>query len=185
MRKSFFLLLAVTFMLTTTSLTANDESKAEVFAGYSFVHASSGTDLPGLSDFNLHGWDASFSGFFHRNLGVTADFVGGYGSPEILSGVSINTKMSTFMAGPVLRFPNPTKLTPFVHGLAGGAHISGEAQGVSASDTASVWAVGGGLDVHFHKLFHLRLVQADFVQTRFFDETQNHAHISTGLVLTF
>src|SRR5437588_103212 len=47
--------------------------KAEIFGGYQYFHANSG--ISGLSGFNLNGWNASASGFFSRNLGVTADFL--------------------------------------------------------------------------------------------------------------
>jgi opacity protein-like surface antigen len=184
MRRPFLILLILAFALTTTAFASDDESKAEVFGGYSFLRAGSGTDLPGLSTFNLHGWNASLSGFVHRNLGLTADFRGGYGSPEVLGLVSIKTRVHTFMGGPVLRVPT-SKVTPFVHALFGGAHLSGEALGLSASDTAFAWATGGGVDVHLHRFFHIRVLQADFVQTRFSETSQNHAQISSGLVLTF
>ena len=117
--------------------------RAEVFGGFQYFRE--GTGVGSVSDFNLNGWDASLSGYFNKYLGVTADFSGAYGSPEIL-GIPVHTKLHTFMFGPVLRLPNPTRLTPFFHALGGGARNSGSAVGLNLSETDAAWAVGGGVD---------------------------------------
>src|SRR5205807_1338223 len=90
--------------------------KAEIFGGYQYFHANSG--ISGLSGFNLNGWNASASGFFSRNLGVTADFSGSYGTPSVL-GVGVKTNFYTFLFGPTVRVPNSSRLTPFAHVLFG------------------------------------------------------------------
>ena len=86
--------------------------KAEIFGGYQYFHANSG--ISGLSGFNLNGWNASASGFFSRNLGVTADFSGSYGTPNVL-GLGVKTNFYTFLFGPTVRVPNSSRLTPFAH----------------------------------------------------------------------
>src|SRR5262252_4393810 len=85
--------------------------KVEIFGGYQFFHADTG--VPGLSGFNLNGWNASASGFFSRNLGLTADFSGSYGTPSAL-GVGVKTNFYSYLFGPTFRFPNSSQLTPFV-----------------------------------------------------------------------
>ena len=56
--------------------------------------------------------------------------------------------------------------------------------GYSASDTAFATALGGGLDYHLVPLVSWRL-QGDYLQTRFFGNTQNNGRFSTGIVLNF
>jgi opacity protein-like surface antigen len=163
---------------------AQDAPRAEVFGGFQYFRANTGTDVANLDHFNLNGWDASLSGYFNRYLGVTADFSGAYGSPELL-GVPIHTKFHTFMFGPVLRLPNPTHFTPFVHALGGAAHTSADAQGVSSTDTSAAWAVGGGLDLNIAPLLSVRLAQVDYLQTRSGGDSQNNFRYSAGIVLRF
>lgn len=150
--------------------------KAEIFGGYQFVHASTG--VSGISGFNLNGWNTSASGFFTRNLGVTADFSGSYGTP---SSLGVKTNLYTFLFGPTVRFPNSSRVTPFVHGLFGAGRISAS----SFSDTGFTWAAGGGLDANLSRNFSIRAAQLDFVQSRIGGSTQNNFRLSTGIVLRF
>lgn len=153
--------------------------KAEVFGGYQYMRASFG--VPGLdNNFNLNGWNASASGFFNDYVGVTADFSGAYGSP-----FSVNTKVHTFMFGPTIRLHNPSPLVPFGHALFGGSRGSLSAFGVSDSETKFAWAVGGGLDLKFAPALSFRVAQVDYLQSRFFDLTQNNFRYSAGIVLRF
>ena len=156
--------------------------KAEIFGGYQFFHANSG--VSGVSGFNLNGWNTSASGFFTRNLGVTADFSGSYGTPSI-AGVGIKTNFYSFLFGPTVRFPNSSRLTPFFHGLFGVGRISGSALGVSGSDSAFAWAAGGGIDANLSRNFSIRAAQFDFLQSRVLNGTQNNFRLSTGIVLRF
>lgn len=163
---------------------AADAPKVEVFGGFQYFRANSDINASGIDNFNLNGWNASLSGYFNRFLGVTGDFSGAYGSPEFM-GVPIHTKLHTFMFGPVLRLPNPTHLTPFVHALGGAVHTSASAQGSSASETDAAWAVGGGLDLDLAPLLGVRLGQFDYLQTRIGDTNQNNFRFSAGIVLKF
>src|SRR5262249_48253248 len=144
---------------------AQDAPRAEVFGGFQYFRADTGTNVANLDNFNLNGWNASLSGYFNRYMGITADFGGVYGSPQFL-GVPTHTKVRTFMFGPVVRLANPSPFTPFVHALGGAVHTSADAAGVSDSDTSAAWAVGGGLDLKIAPLFSVRLAQVDYLQTR-------------------
>jgi opacity protein-like surface antigen len=163
---------------------AADAPRAEVFGGFQYFRANSGLDVTGIDHFNLNGWNASLSGYFNRYLGITADFGGVYGSPEVL-GVPIHTKVHTFMFGPVLRLPNPTHLTPFVHALGGGVHTSADASGSSGSETDAAWAVGGGVDLDMARVLAIRLAQVDYLQTRIGSTSQNNFRYSAGIVIKF
>jgi opacity protein-like surface antigen len=174
---------------------AQDAPRVEVFGGFQYFRANSGIDVQSCSvpvapagscfdNFSLNGWNDSLSGYFNRYVGVTADFSGAYGSPEFL-GIPIHTKLYTFMFGPVLRLPNPTHITPFVHLLGGGAHVSADAAGVSDSSTDAAWAVGGGVDLNIAPVISVRLGQVDFLQTRTGGDSQNNFRYSAGIVLRF
>lgn len=166
MRK-FILLLA---LLAILPCTARAQS-LQLFGGYSYLRlnpAGSG------SNFNLSGWEASGT-LKNRWLGFTADFSGNYGTA-----FGSSTSLQTFLFGPQLSLPLPV-FSPFVHALVGGAR---ETVGGS-SDTAFATAVGGGLDTHIAPFLSYRLIQVDYLVTRFGGNSQNQLRISTGLVLHF
>jgi opacity protein-like surface antigen len=160
--------------------------KAEVFGGYQYVHASSGNS--GLGSFNLNGWNIAGTAFFHRYLGLTADFSGTYGTPNF-QGVGVSTHLYTYMFGPELRAANGSKIVPFAHVLFGGAHISGSVSSggvsVSTSDSGFAWAAGGGLDYKALPHIALRVGQFDFLQTHISSNTQNNFRYSGGIVIRF
>jgi hypothetical protein len=71
---------------------------------------------------------------------------------------------------------------PFVHALFGGASISGG----GVNENAFAMLVGGGLDLGFRKGIGFRLVQADWLMTKFNNQTQNsQGRVSAGIVLKF
>ena len=174
----------VLLALFSCPVLAVDAPRAEVFGGFQYFRANSGLDVSGIDNFNLNGWDASLTGYFNRFMGVTADFSGAYGSPEVL-GVPIHTKLHTFMFGPVIRLPNPTHIVPFMHALGGGAHLSADAVGTSGAETDAAWAVGGGLDLDMGRLFSIRPAQVDYLQTRSGGTNQNNFRYSAGIVIKF
>jgi len=184
-------LIATIFVLAFSFIAAAQSTpKAEVFGGYQYTNA----DLALPDRASLNGWNAQLSGYFNRNLGITADFSGIYGSPDSGFGPfvgSVDTTAYSYMFGPVLRAPMG-KATPYVHALFGATHI--EADNVTLgnfTDTAFSYALGGGFDLNFHRRLALRLAQVDFYATRFgtgingATETQNHVRVSTGLVFKF
>lgn len=173
------------FLLASSCFTlAQDAPRAEVFGGYQYFHASTGLDVPGLDSFNLNGWNAALNGYFSKYLGVSADFSGAYGTPSV-AGVGVSTRLHTFLFGPVVRVPNSTHITPFLHALFGGGHISASVLGFSSSETDFTWAAGGGLDFSVSPRFAIRPVQADFLQTRVGGQGQNNFRYSAGVVFKF
>jgi len=141
--------------------------RVEIFGGAQFEHVQ--------SSYNAVGWNASLTGNFKHVLGITGDFGGVYKSNTFSSSVH------TYTVGPVLTARLPV-IQPFVHALFGGATIS--AGGVST--TAFAMLVGGGLDVGLRKGIGLRLVQADWLMTKFGNETQDRqGRVSAGIVVKF
>lgn len=182
LRTSIYLVLVV--LMGGLLVSAQEAPRAEVFGGYQYLHASTGLGISGIDTFSLNGWNASVSGYFTKYLGATADFSGAYGTPSVL-GVGIDTKFHTFMFGPVVRYPNKSKLTPFGHALFGGGHVSFGVLGVSGSETDFTWAAGGGLDADLTSHFAVRLAQADFLQSRVGGDHQNNFRYSAGVVIKF
>lgn len=141
--------------------------RVEIFGGAQFEHLQ--------SSYNAVGWNASLTGNFKHVLGITGDFSGVYNSHRSSSSVY------TYAVGPVLTARLPV-VQPFVHALFGGATASG----ASVTESGLAILVGGGLDLGFRKGLGFRLVQADWLMTRFGDQTQNkQGRVSTGIVIKF
>ena len=141
--------------------------KVEIFGGAQYEHLQ--------SSYNAVGWNASLTGNFKHVLGITADFSGVYNSRRTSSSVY------TYTFGPVLTARLPV-FQPFVHALFGGATTSAAGE----SDNAFAMLIGGGLDIGLRKGIGLRLVQADWLFTKFGDQTQNRqGRVSAGIVIKF
>ena len=151
-----------------TSFTAQAQDKVELFGGYSYEHYN------GSPSGNLNGWEFSGQYKFARWLGGVADVDAHYGSPS-----GVNTKAVHLLVGPQISFP--ARVSPFFHVLIGGAHI----RGVGGTSTSIGTAVGGGIDSRIAPFLSWRVIQFDYLGTRFFHVTQNDARISTGLVVRF
>lgn len=190
--------------LLAAPVMAQDAPKAEVFGGYSYLRLNSDTPATvSLSGINLNGWNASVTGNFNKWLGVTGDFSGHYGSPSIF-GVEVKTKTHLFLFGPRVSYRKSDRVTPFAQALFGGARLNGSTSLLSDSQTAFAMALGGGVDVKASKSVAIRLVQADYVLTRFKEAsiacfanpllppcpvpgraTQNNVRLSFGVVFRF
>ena len=167
--------------------------KAEAFLGYSYLRANPGSPVGGI---NLNGGSGSIAFNANNWFGIVGDF-GGYklshltvaGSPS----VSADGTLFSYLFGPRLSYRRHDRLTPFVQALFGGAHQGDVTAGgvrVASSQNAFAMAAGGGLDLKVRRSVAIRLVQAEYLLTRFKDPasttgargTQNNARISTGIV---
>jgi outer membrane protein OmpA-like peptidoglycan-associated protein len=159
---------------------------------------------------DLQGGDANIAFNLNRYFGLVADFAGyhadsltfnGAGTPRSSRTVDADGKVFTYMAGPRLSFRQP-RFTFFGQALIGGASanevtISG-CKGSPfctplASQNVFALALGGGLDVKIHRHIALRLIQAEYLMTRFKDPsspagtsgTRNNLRLSAGIVFLF
>lgn len=179
-----------------------DTPKAELFLGYSYLRA-----VPTLAEGNrlvwLNGGSASIAFNLNRYLGIVGDF-GGFRDSELLlsgtGGASSSTPNSsgsvfTYLIGPRLSFRNHSRITPFAQALFGAAHasevnLSNCTTGCTflPSESSFAMTAGGGLDVRVHRNFAIRIVQAEYLMTRFVDRTtamnvtQNDVRLSAGIV---
>lgn len=159
--------LAQAILLTGALCGTAFAQRVELYGGAQYEHLESA--------YNAVGWNASLTGNFKHVLGITGDFSGVYKSHNTSSSVY------TYTVGPVLQARLPV-VQPFVHALFGGASISGS--GVSENSFAMF--LGGGLDLGFRRGIAFRLFQADWLMTKFNDQTQNkQGRVSAGLVIKF
>ncbi len=162
LRRTVFRSTLVFLTLGVFSLPAAAQG-VEIFGGYQFTHLDPG--------FNANGWNASLTGNFKHLFGITADFSGTYKN---------GAHIYTYTFGPVLSARLPV-VQPFVHALFGGMTITD-----GSSNTGFAMQVGGGLDMGLRKGIGIRLIQVDWMSTRFSGYTDNkNARISTGIVLKF
>jgi len=159
------------FLLGNRGL-AQQVSRAEVFGGYSYfrINPASGEGA------NFNGWNAAFQGNVNSYFSLVADFSGAYQNDE----ASVN--IHSFLGGPRIT-KRLGKTSPFAHALFGAARAEASAFGVGVSETKFAMALGGGVDLEVTKRTSVRLVQADYVMTRFADQTQNNIRLSFGIVL--
>lgn len=204
MAKRLVCLLAL-ILLASGTLLAQDVPKSDLYLGYSFARVSPQTS--GVGAIDLHGGSFSVSWNARRHFGLVADFGGYHGSkafPAILAAggnqvaaAALTNKLEgtiyTYMFGPRFTYrnsENSQRATPFVQVLFGGARASADILGTSASQNSFAMSAGGGFDVRLVDRVSWRLVQAEYLLTRF-DETgtgrlsQNNLRLSTGIVFHF
>lgn len=165
--------LTVSFLfIVSLSASAQEAPKVEVFGGYSNAMG------------DLHGWNASVAGNLNRWVGLVADFSGYYSTLDE-GGETEKIRTHTFFFGPQISLRRG-RVVPFTHALLGGARIKSEASGLGRTfiftDSAFGLAFGGGLDVSLNDRVAIRAFQADYLRTRFFDQTQHTGRLSFGLV---
>jgi hypothetical protein len=166
------------------------QDRVEAFAGYSFervpVQIVGGGVIftTGTSNTNLNGWEGTLVYKPAKWIGLAADFGGHYGS---LSRATVH--QHTYLFGPQLSFPG--RVSPFVHVLVGGAHQSATggifptgAFPVTTGDSFAS-AMGGGIDIKALPFVAIRVIQVDYVLTRFNGQTQNQPRVSAGVVFHF
>ncbi len=156
--------------------------------------------------FSLNGGAASVTYYLNRWFGLTFDFSGAHTSkcvdgPFCGGGpckTSYNTILTTYMGGARFRWMNSSRVTPFFDVLAGGVHgtdfynYSGGTTTVSdVSSNAFGMLAGGGFDVKFTPRFSWRVIETDYLMTRFnqpsgaASNTQNNIRVSSGLLFTW
>jgi len=165
--------------------------KVELFVGYSYIRFNVKT-LIDKENFDLHGGTASVAGNVNRWLGLVADF-GGYEVTDLPHGTS--AKAYTYLFGPKFSHRG-ARWTPFAQFLFGAARLTSDVSTpvpgfFSAStfhENAFATALGGGLDLKLTKHVAWRVVQGEYLLTKFNDgnnNEQNNIRAATGLVFRF
>ncbi len=155
----------------------------EAFLGYSFFDFRPGVSVPG--PVHANGGSASLAYNLNRWFGVVGDF-GGYHTGSI-NNTSVDATSYTYMFGPRVSFRNNTRVTPFAQVLFGGAYGNVDWTPAAASANVFALAAGGGFDVELTRHFSWRVIQAEYVMTRFDNPTgsfpQNNLRVSSGLLI--
>jgi hypothetical protein len=184
--------------------------RAELFVGYSYLRA-----MPAPSVGNrlmwMNGGSTSLALNINRYLGVVGDFgayrnsqmrfQGGYGSTVDVDNPNVvlnNVGAFSYLFGPRISFRSHSRVTPFVQALFGGMHANEVllwncifSCTLLPSENTFAWAAGGGLDVRVRRHFAIRLIQAEYLMTRFQDystgltASQNDMRLSSGIVFRF
>lgn len=201
MRK-LLVVLVVTLAFGMTAF-AQDAPRFEVFGGYQYTNLDvdelnqAAQDFLGTTvdktRFNLNGWNAAATAYFSDNFGITADFSGAYGSPDVtfagIGTANLDSTFHTYMFGPTIRVPGE-RSTVFARALFGGAKGKFEdpsGAGLAADDSGFAMALGGGFDVNMNPNFAIRVAQFDYLYTKLFDtdDHQNNFRYSGGVVFRF
>jgi hypothetical protein len=205
MKKLF--LLALSILVIGPAVYAQSDRRAEIFIGYSNLQSEVIVDADDPSEvfddgffdrrLGLHGLNASVAGFFNPTFGIKGDFSfhRNKDSASIIGGSnSIDGRVFYFMAGPTFKFRNASKVEPFVHALAGGAHTRLDVETVrdvvgsplrsrfEASSTDFAAGIGGGLDIRLGERFSLRAIQADYMPVFLRDRSVNVPGIFGAIV---
>jgi len=154
-------LLAGLVFLFSLNASAQDYSKVDVFAGYTFLHTSPGVNL---STFNSNGGTASVAlNFNHWVSGVLE--VGGVHATNI-GGADVDATAETVMAGPKVSLFRSSSFTPFAQVLFGFAHTNASYNQTGISHDNFAFSPGVGLDWNPWTHFGIRLAQVDYLLTR-------------------
>ncbi len=180
MRRVLMILALLTALPLVAS--AQDTPNVEIFGGYSYLRQNDN-----LIGEDLHGWNASFASNFTKWLGLAAEFSGHYGDATLTPGLKADVATHLFAVGPRFSYRGSESVTPFAHVLFGAARSdvtyfvpTGRTR---FNESAFALIVGGGLDLKVHDNVAIRLIQADYVLTRFNSDSQHNFRASTGLVL--
>jgi hypothetical protein len=146
--KRLIMLLSAIAVLVPASLWAQDVPKAEVFGGFSVFHIKG----DGASTTPV-GWQASVAGNVTNSVSIVGDFGGQYkdgaSAYQYLGGVRFNHRAE--------------KVTPFAHALLGGSRVGDD----TGSINGFTLGFGGGLDYSATDRVNIRIVQVDWLPTRF------------------
>jgi opacity protein-like surface antigen len=141
----------------------------EISGTYSYVRV-------GSTSSNYNGASMSFALNPNHWLGIVGDF-GGY-HEAVMDGFD-SSNLITYLFGPRVSYRSQERVTPYVQVLFGGAYDTYIAR------SALAMTAGGGLDYKVAPHVSLRLAQAEYLMTRFGQQTQNNLRISTGIVFSF
>ena len=175
-------LLLLFLFLSAPCLAQTSHPLAELFGGFSYVRV----DADERDNRNLYGWNGSLSLNADKHFGFTIDTSGHYQDNTIE-----RSRFFTAMAGPRFTARNENATT-FAHILFGGTHqherINTLTENFTSTANGFVAAFGGGVDVNVSPHFGVRVIQAEYVLTKFNHAAkgiQHNARVGFGVVFRF
>ncbi|MFI5089971.1 MAG: outer membrane beta-barrel protein [Terriglobales bacterium] len=188
MRKILFV--AVLVLICGCFAVAQDYPKAELGAGWNYLHFDEGSG--GTQNGIPGGFFIDGTYYFVKVLGLAGDFQ--YNKKTFSGDANFTAgdqaRALSFHAGPRVK-ARMGKFEPFAHALFGVTDVSfTPAGGTSSSDHAFSMKLGGGLDVAMAHHFALRLGEFNYYLTKFGTGTsfngqdhQNNFTFGVGVVL--
>lgn len=170
---------------------AKDGPRPELALAYNYVHSNAPVGDCGC--FSLNGGSATFAWpMGHAGLSAVGDVSVTYGGSISSSGLDLTLGTYTVGARYSLH-ERHMPLRPFGQALVGVAHSSGslvEGSDASTNSSGSAFALlmGGGVNLRATHRFSIRLVEADYLLTTFYNGSNNHQNnlrITSGIVLHF
>ncbi len=143
----------------------------DVSLGYSYIIHEYGTS----NRVGLNGADASFTMGTSPRLAIRADL--GYARAANVLGSGRHSDVFSYIAGPVLYPSTHRHIVTYLHGLVGGARVTGpiflNGGGPPASGFANefAWAPGGGAEYWTSDSMAIR-TGLDYMRTAYFDASQ-------------
>ena len=182
MRKLLYVLGLV--CLASLSAAAQDSSKIDLFAGYSYVHTGPGV---AVSSFNANGGVGSVA-LNVTSWGALVAEVGGIHATTI-GNTRVDATAMTFLAGPKITFFRRSSLSPFAQALAGVVRSDAAFNQTANTHYTFAFSPGAGLDWNATRHFGIRLAQVDYLLTRIPTSTNqvnwNNFRYSAGVVIRF
>jgi hypothetical protein len=163
--KRLFLILAVV-LLSQGSLWAQDVPVWEGWGGFSLLSAGGGGPR-----FNPVGWQGGAAFNVNDRLALVGDFGGQYKDGD---------KLHQYLGG-VRTGMRRERFSAFAHALYGGTHSSS----TGGSINAFTMAYGGGLDINAGERMAVRVVQFDWLPTRFSGGVWENNIIRLGFGVVF
>jgi opacity protein-like surface antigen len=167
----FFFMLCGTHASAQSPIPTATGRVIDVSLGYSYIrHEDSLSNRVGLN-----GTDASFTMGINPRLAIRADL--GYARAANVLGSGRHSDLFSYMAGPVLYPMMHRHLVTYLHGLVGGARVTGpiflNGGGLPAGGWANefAWAVGGGAEYWISDSMAIR-TGVDYMRTAYFDASQ-------------
>jgi hypothetical protein len=158
---------------------AQETPHVEIFAGGTYFDANAnGSGTVVQNNVSLRGWNISVAENVNHWFGGAIDVSGVYGTPG-----GIREFEHSIVGGPVFSYRKNSSLTPFAHAMIGGIRGSRGYLGTSEPVTRFTAVFGGGLDWKIRNHVALRLFQADYQVTPFFNQAQANFRLSAGVVL--
>jgi opacity protein-like surface antigen len=197
--RRFLILMTGVVLLVPLSLMAQENPKAEFFGGYSYLrtnitdrYAPTVNGFYPAQDYNLHGWEGSANFNLNNWFGLKADFSGHYDlSQAARENTIVGSNIHTFLFGPQFTSRASERFQPYVHALVGAARGAYDYNSPFSDivSTKLAMAFGGGVDIRLSNAVALRLIQADYLMTRFgsssdfnLKDRQDNVRLGAGLV---
>lgn len=172
-----------------TGALARNTARPELAATFDYVHSNA--PAGGCGCFAVYGGSLSLAVPIRRGPFALIASVASGQSPAIDSG-SDNLRLSRFMAGArYTPYLPASRLRPFAQAAVGFAHASQSlVSGAATPNAAATLAValGGGVDLGLNRRWSVRLIDADYLLTKFdngSNNRQNNLALGAGVVVHF